>query len=254
MRWEADLEAARAAEGDTGCQLDGNRGLDSRLCPCGYWCRGSIWRTMNARLPVAVAALVLFSSGCSIQIGTSARPMNPQRLEGGPGRPPQMDPAVRKQVVQRETVEIHGDTERRGPGPGPRDSGSRENLHFEVQAYPIPDQPGIYRLHASIDRHSSGQSRGESSEEHDHMDLPPLEASVGGEATTQGGSLRLTFKVVEESGRTVGVYELGWKSPNGEGMMRSGRLPLDTSGRSGGAKGIPRPDRGPKPGKDDPGS
>jgi len=29
------------------------------------------------------------------------------------------------------------------------------------------------------------------------MDLPPLEASVGGEATTQAGSLRLTFKVVD---------------------------------------------------------
>jgi len=134
------------------------------------------------------------------------------------------------------------------------EAGSHESLHLEVRAHPIPDRPGTYRLHATLDRKSAGHSRGEHSEEHDHMELPPLEASVGGEpATSQGGPLRLTFRVVEESGRLVGRYELGWKSPDGEGMMRSGRLPLDPSGRPAGPDGKSRPGRGKKPGKDGPG-
>ena len=153
---------------------------------------------MNSRLPVAVVVLVVISSGCSIQIGTSPRPIGPQRLEGGPGRPPQTDSAVRQEVVQRQMVEIHEGPEHRGPGPGPREGGSHEDLHIEVRAHPIPDRPGTYRLHASVERKSSGQSRGERREEHDHMDLPPLEDSVGGEpAKAESGPVLLTFRVVE---------------------------------------------------------
>ncbi len=82
------------------------------------------------------------------------------------------------------------------------------------------------------------------------MNLPPLEASVGGEpAKTEAGPLRLTFRVVEDSGRRVGLYELGWKSPEGEGMMRSGRLLLEQPGHPSGPDGGHRPGRGPKPGK-----
>lgn len=205
---------------------------------------------MNSRLPFAVAVLVLISSGCSIQIGTSPRPIGPQRFEGGPGRPPQMDPAVRQQVMQREMIEIHEGPDHRGPGPGPGEGGSFENLHIEVRARPVPGPSGTYRLQASVERKSSGQSRGERREEHDHMNLPPLEASVGGEpAKAEAGPLRLTFRVVEDSGRRVGLYELGWKSPEGEGMMRSGRLLLEQPGRPGGPDGDHRPGRGPKPGK-----
>ena len=253
-----DAGCACGPEEDTGSSFDGNRGLDRRRSSASLraWVSGIYMPPMNARLPVAIAALVLFSSGCSIQIGTIPRPMNPQRLEDVPGRPPQMDRGVRQQVVQRQTMEIREGGERRGPGqgPGPMEGGSGENLQLQVRAHPVPEHPGTYRLHASVERHSSGRSHGEASEEHDHMDLPPLEASVGGEATTQAGSLRLTFKVVEESGRTVGAYELSWKSPNGEGLMRSGRLPLDASGRPEAPKGKPRRERGPKPGKDGPGS
>ena len=208
---------------------------------------------MNPRLPFAIAVLVLVSSGCSIQIGTSARPVGPQRPEGGAGRPPQMDPSVRQQIVQRETVEIRDGVGQRGPGSGPREGGTGETLHIEVRAHPIPDRSGTYRLHASVERHSSGHSRGEHREEHDHMNLPPLEASVGGDTTkTEAGRLRLLFRVVEESGRLVGHYELGWKSAEGEEMTRSGRLLLDQPGRPGGPDGKPGSGRGPKPGKDGP--
>lgn len=219
--------------------------------------------TMNLRLPFAIALLALISSGCSIQIGTSARPMGPQRLESGPGRPPQMDPSVRQQVVQRELVEIHEGAEHRGPGSGGRENGrengreggSFEDLHIGVRAHPVPGPSGTYRLLVSVERKSSGQSRGERREEQDHMNLPPLEVSMGGEpARAEAGNIRLSFRVVEESGRPVGLYELGWKSPEGEGMTRSGRLLLDSPGRPGGPNGEPRPGRGPKPGKDGPGS
>ena len=68
----------------------------------------------------------------------------------------------------------------------------------------------------------------------------------------QVGETFMTFRVVEDSGRRVGLYELGWKSPEGEGMMRSGRLLLEQPGRPGGPDGDHRPGRGPKPGKDGP--